>query len=254
MQDRAGASGAASALSAKGVHVLSSSRPEAESVVRLDGGGFGWAPHLLPFLTPARACALSSSERRDRVSRTHVGDAAPEVSVVVLRYRDDWWEECRESILSQVGLDGLELLTVENHDNAFPIGTGLNTGAAEARAPFVFFVGDDDTLMPQCLELLQRVLTRASSRVAVARCHANTCDVHGRIIGPANAGPPGLWRKPIFDSLGGFGDRSLLEDDELQLRRLNAGYESTRLKRPLYNYRVHQAQASSPIKRAQGVY
>lgn len=183
----------------------------------------------------------------------------PAVDVIMIDSRGKNWpalvQEAVASISGQVYPGDLGFIPVPNFDRAFTIGACWNAAVRSSTAPLVFFVGDDDRLMPDCV--LQHVVwyltnkrNRSSERVPFHAVTSGclTLREDGRPIAPMAINHTGLFERDylVDHPFNALAPKHV--DTDMHNRMFSTDPERTRiLTMPHYfgyGYRQHPWQVS----------
>lgn len=127
----------------------------------------------------------------------------------------------------------------------------LNDGFAQARGAYLTWTSDDNRYRPEALTTLVRALD-ANPHVAFAYAGYDVIDDEGRFVQTNRAQPPArfiqgydavpcfLYRRAVYEELGGYADDLFLaEDYEYWLRVYATRHTMLPLPDTLYEYRRH---------------
>jgi glycosyltransferase involved in cell wall biosynthesis len=135
-----------------------------------------------------------------------------------------------------------------------------NIGIREARADIVFPLDCDDTIEPTFLAETIPALAGASPDVAMIVTHIRYVGAETRVIPRyfnrfdllfTNTSSNALvFRKEAWRAVGGYDEtmRQGYEDWEFNLRLAEAGYHGIEVAKPLYNYRIANADSPSMLQ------
>lgn len=155
---------------------------------------------------------------------------------------------------------------IENRVNV-GFGTAVNQAAAASSSPFLAVINDDAIAHPTWLEALLNKIGDAGMCASQVRLHGtDQLDSAGMLISAdgssvqRNGGPPdalfpsgsaALYRRELFDQLGGFDDQFFLycEDTDLGLRAQWAGWKCRYVADAIVDHRYsHSAGRASALK------
>ena len=136
----------------------------------------------------------------------------------------------------------------------------LNTGHAAARGDFLMWTSDDNRLLPPALEEMTRFLEEHPD-VGVVYADSILIDEHGQYLQDYPAQPASrlaymnplggcfLYRKMVYEALGGYDtDLFLAEDYEFWLRAYRR-FKLAPLHKVLYEYRWHDQSLTKAANR-----
>lgn len=220
---------------------------------------------------------------------------APAVSVVMPVYKPDFLAAAIESVLAQTMPD-LELIMVNDgsphkrvaditaafaakdsrvrclRQNNMGAAAARNTGAAEARAPYLMLMDDDDISLPERAECQLRFL-QAHSQVAAVSCAYVVIDTKGDVCRKYNGGRPiptlsetvikhpapsavssittlgasTMMRKAAYDDIGGMRVFFRFLEDADFFHRLEERFTVAVMPQAMYQYRSNPRQTSKNI-------
>ena len=216
---------------------------------------------------------------------------APLVSIVISNKNGvQWLPPCFASLRAQTIFENLEIIVVDNCstdgsaalarqelatfpkarviENATDLGYagGIDVGADAAQGEFLFLLGNDTWLEPDCIEQIIKTMQAAQADAAIPTVtgyRSNTVvfsaigfDLTGRPTGAEDtsaesyqldpfpecfmvAGPGFMFRRAVWQNIGGFDPKLFMyaEDDDISWKLWLAGYRGIHVKNAVLHHR-----------------
>lgn len=124
----------------------------------------------------------------------------PLVSVIVIHSRNEWFNECVQSI-DRSFYPNKELIVIENMDKGKTIGKCWNEGVEESNGEFCLFVGDDDAITPEyIMSCVLSIIDRRSKGMMVEGVASNcmAVNVEEGAMTPALMYVTGMWTRDFL--------------------------------------------------------
>lgn len=179
-----------------------------------------------------------------------LGQAYSQIEVIVVD--DCSLEEKAQAALSAFTDSRIRIISHEKNRGA---AAARNTAGMAARGQFILPLDADDRLDPRYVQAtipyladpkIGGVYTAVKSFGGDEAIYAQDWTVSGIVSGESGALICMLYRKELFDQLGGYDVRWRVgEDSDFYLRAVAKGWEFKRLEEVLYYYRKHDSSVTS---------
>lgn len=208
----------------------------------------------------------------------------PKVSIILPTYNGEkYLRESMESCLGQSFRD-LELIVIDDssstdasrviaasfndtrvkyfrHDKNKGLPEALNSGFSKASGEYLTWTSDDNTYTTDAIASMAAVLD-SEPRTDMVFANCRFIDTEGKDIGLHKAGPVKglyeqnnlgmcfLYRRKVYDTIGGYAPEAFLaEDYEYWLRANAAGFRIKTLDKCLYTFRFHGSSLTGRYKK-----
>jgi len=126
----------------------------------------------------------------------------PTISVVIIDSRShtnpEWVEKAIDSVREQ-SLENIELIILDNKERNRSIGRLYNQGIEEAKADWVYLLGDDDYISPDFLASIKTFIDKfADEDVVMCSTYSTFFDDEKKIMSAKTKSPFGCCRKSYF--------------------------------------------------------